>query len=37
MTRRSRSLTVQKIYGPIAGVTVTAMRLDDVGGAHVGG
>jgi Holliday junction resolvase RusA-like endonuclease len=27
------SLTVQKVYGPIAGVTVTAMRLDENGGA----
>ena len=28
------SLTVQKTYGPIAGVTVTAMRIDDVRGAN---
>lgn len=28
------SLTVQKIYGPIAGVTVSAMRLEDAGGAE---
>jgi Holliday junction resolvase RusA-like endonuclease len=27
------SLTVQKVYGPIADVTVTAMQLDDEGGA----
>jgi Holliday junction resolvase RusA-like endonuclease len=28
------NLTVQKVYGPIAGVTVTAMRLDENGGAN---
>ena len=27
------NLTVQKVYGPIAGVTVTAMRLDESEGA----
>jgi Holliday junction resolvase RusA-like endonuclease len=27
------SLTVQKVYGPIAGVTVTASRMDENGGA----